>query len=74
MKETLQSNLNSYKNNNTKESKDELLATIDSLTSSVKENDTMTSSINAAKKALTKGNSNKSEIVQSVESVLSGLE
>lgn len=44
------------------------------LTSSVKGNDTMTSSINEAKKALTKGNSNKSEIVQSVESVLSGLE
>lgn len=74
MKETLQSNLNSYKNNNTEESKDELLATIDSLTSSVKGNDTMTSSINAAKKALAKDNSNKSEIVQSVESVLSGLE
>lgn len=74
MKETLQSHLNSYKNDNTESSKEDLLNTIDSLTSSVAENDSMTNSIEAAKKALTSKISNKGEIVQSVENVLSGLE
>lgn len=74
MKETLQSHLNSYKNDNTESSKEDLLNTIDSLTSSVAGNDSMTNSIEAAKKALTAKISNKGEIVQSVENVLSGLE
>ena len=74
MKETLQSHLNAYKNDNTESSKEDLLNTITSLTSSVKDNESMTNSIESAKRALTDKTSNKGEIVQSVESVLSGLE
>lgn len=74
MKDTLQSHLNSFKNHNTESSKEDLLNTITSLTSSVEGNESMTNSIELAKRALTDKTSNKGKIVQSVESVLSGLE
>lgn len=74
MKDTLQSHLNSFKNYNTERSKEGMLNTITSLTSSVEGNESMMDSIESAKRALTDKNSNKGKIVQSVESVLSGLE
>lgn len=74
MKDTLQSHLNSFKNYNTERSKEGMLNTITSLTSSVEGNESMMNSIESAKRALTDKNSNKGKIVQSIESVLSGLE
>lgn len=74
MKDTLQSQLITFKKDNTENSKEQMFNTLKSLTSSVKGNESMMNSVEVAKKALTTDTSNKDEIVQSVESVLSGLE
>ena len=74
MKDTLQSQLITFKKDNTESSKEEMFTTLESLTSYVNGNKSMMNSVEVAKKALTTDISNKDEIVQSVENVISGLE
>lgn len=74
MKDTLQSQLITFKKDNTENSKEEMFTTLESLTSVVEGNKSIMNSVEVAKKALRTDISNKDEIVQSVESVLSGLE
>lgn len=74
MKETLRSQLETYKKDNTKSSKEAMLATMDSITNTLSDNDSSTlNSIAAAKSAINASRSNKGDIVQSVESVISNL-
>lgn len=74
MKDILKSQLESYKRDNSRSSKEAMLDTVNSITNSKSENDaSMLNSIQRAKNALTSGNGNKNEIVQSVESVISRL-
>lgn len=74
MKSTLKSQLESYKRDNTENSKEAMLSTMDSIFNSMTNYDISTlSSIEAAKKALTSNETNKNEIIQTVESVISNL-
>lgn len=74
MKNTLKSQLETYKRDNTKSSKEEMLSTINSISSSMTNSDSsVSSSVEAAKKALTSKKTNKGEVVQSVESLISNL-
>lgn len=74
MKDTLQSQLETYKRDNTRSSKEALLSTVNSLTSSFTGNETALSSVDTARRTLSSRFTNKSEVVQSVENVLSNLE
>lgn len=74
MKNILKSQLESYKRDNSKSSKEAMLTTMNSITNATAGNNSSTlNSIETARKALTSSNSNKDEIVQSVESVISSL-
>ncbi|MGF7060709.1 hypothetical protein [Brassicibacter mesophilus] len=74
MKDILKSQLESYKRDNSRSSKEAMLDTMNSITNSKSENDvSMLNSIQRAKNALTSSSGNKNEIVQSVESVISRL-
>lgn len=74
MKNTLKSQLETYKRDNSKSSKEAMLSTINSLTNSMGSGDNgALGSIETAKKALTSSKGNKEEIVQSVESIISSL-
>ncbi|WP_352419278.1 hypothetical protein [Proteiniborus sp.] len=74
MKDMLRSQLETYKRDNSKSSKEAMLSTINSLTNSMGNGDSRAlSSVETAKKALTSSKGNKDEIVQSVESVISSL-
>ncbi|MCF6462081.1 hypothetical protein [Clostridium sp. Cult1] len=74
MKSTLRSQLESYKRDNTESSKEAMLSTMDSIFNSMTDYDISTlTSIEAAKKALTSSKTNKNEIIQTVESVISSL-
>jgi hypothetical protein len=74
VKDILKSQLESYKRDNSRSSKEAMLDTVNSITNSKSENDaSMLNSIQRAKNALTSGSGNKNEIVQSVESVISRL-
>lgn len=72
MKDTLQSQLENFKRDNTRASKEALLSTVNSLAGSVEVNDT--GSIDTARKVLSSRFTNKNEVVQSVENILSNLE
>ena len=74
MKNILKSQLESYKRDNTESSKEAMLSTVDSIFNSMTDFDSSkTNSIEAARMALTSSRSNKDEIVETVESVISSL-
>lgn len=74
MKDTLKSQLESYKRDNSKKSKQAMLSTLNAMVGTMTNNDSSTlNSIQTAKSALTSSSSNKNEIVQSVENVISNL-
>lgn len=74
MKDILKFYLDAYKKYNTSSSKQDMLATINSISNSIPDNTSSAlTSIEIAKKALTDSNSNKDEIVQAVESVISSI-
>ncbi|NLJ98101.1 MAG: hypothetical protein GX320_02370 [Tissierellia bacterium] len=74
MKDTLKSQLESYKRDNTESSKEELYNTINSISSPTLGYDSSTlNAVEEAKKTLTTRIGNKSEIVKSVENVISSL-
>ncbi|CCQ94230.1 hypothetical protein CULT_1750009 [[Clostridium] ultunense Esp] len=74
MKNTLRSQLETYKRDNTESSKEAMLSTMDSIFNSMTDYDiSALSSIETAKKALTSRETNKNEIIQTVESVISSL-
>lgn len=71
MKDILKFYLEAYKKYNTSSSKADMLATINSITDN---SSSVSNSIEAAKSALTASKSNKDEIVQAVESVISSMD
>lgn len=74
MKDALRSQLDTYKRDNTQSSKKEMLSTINSISNTLSNKDfTALNSIEEAKRALTDNTSNKGEIVQTIESVISTL-
>ncbi|SDZ09997.1 hypothetical protein SAMN05660462_01845 [Proteiniborus ethanoligenes] len=74
MKDILKSQLESYKRDNSKKSKQAMLSTLNAMVGTMTNNDSSTlNSIQTAKSALTSSSSNKNEIVQSVENVISNL-
>ena len=74
MKNILKFHLDAYKKYNTSSSKEDMLATINSISNSIPDNaSSALSSIEIAKRALTASNINKDEIVQAVDSVISSL-
>ncbi|NMA85487.1 MAG: hypothetical protein GX962_16670 [Epulopiscium sp.] len=74
MKKALKSQLESYKRDNDESSKEELYNTINSISSPTLGYDSSTlDAVEEAKKALTNSISNKSDIVKSVENVISSL-
>lgn len=76
MKEKLQSQLEEYKRDNTQSSKEALVETLNylPLTNVIEASDSsMLSMVYQAKNVLTAKNSNKEDIVQSVDSIISNL-
>ena len=73
MKATLKSQLETFKKDNTKKSREEMLNTIESISGTTIGNGSVLNTIEAAKGALTSSNINKNEVVQSVEAVISSL-
>lgn len=71
MKDILKFYLEGYKKYNTSSSKADMLATINSITDN---SSSVSNSVEAAKSALTASKSNKDEIVQAVESVISSMD
>ncbi len=71
MKDILKFYLEGYKKYNTSSSKADMLATINSITDN---SSSVSNSIEAAKSALIASKSNKDEIVQAVESVISSMD
>lgn len=72
MKDTLQSQLETYKRDNTKSSKSDMLSTINSISSSSSDSLTLRAA-EQAKSSLTASRSNKNTIVESVEDLISSL-
>ncbi|MBZ2174435.1 hypothetical protein K8M07_04155 [Schnuerera sp. xch1] len=73
MKNTLKSQLETYKRDNTQSSKEAMLSTINSISNTMDNNSATQNTIEEAKQTLTASNSNKRGIVQSVENVISSL-
>lgn len=73
MKDTLKLQLDVYKKLNTKESKETLLTTINSMVYSFSEEEGPYKPVHEAKDALTSSTTNKEAVVNSVESVISSL-
>lgn len=73
MKDKLQSQLNTFKSDNTEESKNDLLNTLDSISRSTNSNVSILNSVESAKDALISKTTNKEDTVDSVRNVISNL-
>ena len=73
MKDKLQSQLNTFKSDNTEASKNDLLSTLHSINGSTTTSVSTLSCVESAKDALTSKTTNKEDVVDSVRSVISSL-
>lgn len=73
MKSTLQSQLDAFKNDNTEATKEALMSTLNSITGATTNNVSALASVKSATNALSSSNTNKNDVVQSVENVISSL-